>query len=210
MSECLLPRYRVSRQLEDFIKSQAGPHFVCDTGTCMTDLAALERWKEQYGDNRFSTPIPVYPYKEDSPFSCEGDAAYQAWHDRLHAEGEYEFTISGEIRLAGLHMALTKRAGLADSDCMFLYHFIVSRVMYQYWHDGNDPPDRARFISACFQYGCQSAARGDYEMQYADYCSWAGFLSSPLRYARLRRVHSLIATDSTMRLSASSLREAIA
>lgn len=170
MSECHLPPYRASKALEDFIKQQAGPHYVCDEGTCMTDLDALQRWKEQHGDDRFHTPIPVYPCGSDSPFTPEGDAAYQAWHDRLHAEGEYEFNISGELKLAGVHMALAKRGGLADEDVMFLYHFIVTRVMYHYWHDGAEPPDRARFMSACFQYGCRAAARGDHEMQYAEHC----------------------------------------
>lgn len=170
VSSCALPPYRVSAALEAFMLTLAGAHYVCDGGTCMPDLSALVRWKESNGDERFITPIPVYARAADSPFSEVGDYAYQAWHDRLHAEGEYPFDIGGEIRLAGLHMAIAKKGGMRDEDCMFLYHWIVSRVMYHYFHDGRDPPDRARFITACFRYGCASAARGDYEQQYADHC----------------------------------------
>jgi hypothetical protein len=170
MSGCKLQPRMASPGLEAFIISQAGPWYVCDSGTCIPNLESLIRWKETYGENRYMVPIPVYPRAKDSPFTEVADGAYQAWHDRLHAEGEYEFNISGEIRLAGLHMALCKRAGLTDEDCMFLYHFIVTRVMYHYWHDGKDPDNRAEFMDACFRFGCKAAARGDHEMQYSDLC----------------------------------------
>lgn len=159
-----------SPELEQFIIEQAGPWYVCAEGTCMANLESLMRWKEKHGDLRHMVPIPVYPRAADSPFSDIGDGAYQAWHDRLHAEGEYEFNLAGEIELAGLHMALAKLGGLSDEDCMFLYHFIVSRVLYHYYHDGKDPQDRAEFMDACFKYGCHAAARGDHESQYADMC----------------------------------------
>lgn len=169
MSACSLLPYRASKELEDFMETQAGPYYICAEGTCMPDLDALRRWKEKHGDARFDAPIPVYPRSPDSPFSERGDAAYQAWHDRLHAEHEYEFNICGELKLAGHHMALAKRAGLSDEDVMFLYHFIVSRVCYHYYHNSEEPLDRARFISACFLFGCRAAARGDHELQYSDY-----------------------------------------
>lgn len=161
--------YRASKALEDFIISQAGPHFICQDGSCIPDLDSLRRWKERHGDNRFYVPIPVYPRTEDSPFSEQADGAYQAWHDRLHAEYEYEFNICGEFKLASLHMGLCKHAGLPDEDCCMLFHFVATRVMYHYHHNGVDPPDRARFITVCFRDGGRSAARGDYLMQYSDY-----------------------------------------
>lgn len=164
-----LQPYRFGPEIEQFLAAHCGPHFVCNEGTCMPDLNSLVRWKEQHGDDRFSTPIPVYPYSPDSPFSPEGDAAYQAWHDRLHAEHEYAFDMGGEIKLASLQFALAHHAGVPDRDCYALFYFVYARVMYHYWHDGVDPSDRARFITACFVYGCKEAAKGCYEEQYSDY-----------------------------------------
>jgi hypothetical protein len=168
MSGKLVP-YRASEKLESFLLSNCGPYFVCDTGTCMTDLQALKEWKIKHGEERFDTPIPVYPYASDSPFSEQADYAYQAWHDRLHAEGEYEFDMAGEIKLAAYQMALAHHAGLPDSDCWALFFHVYARVLYHYYHDGMDPPHRAEFITACFVYGCRNAALGCYLDQYNDY-----------------------------------------
>lgn len=159
--------YRFGPELEQFLLGQCGPHFVCHEGTCMPDLDHLVRWKEKNGECRFQTPIPVYPYSPDSPFSPEADAAYQAWHDRLHAENEYQFDMGGELRLAALQFALAHHAGVPDGDCWALFYFVYARVMYMYWHGGNEPPNRAVFLTACFTYGCKEAAKGYYEDQNA-------------------------------------------
>jgi hypothetical protein len=163
-----LQPWRASPALESFLLANCGPHFVCNEGTCMPDLESLIAWKQEHGDRCHEVPIPVYPYAEDSPFSPEADAAYQAWHDRLHAQEEYEFDMGGEIKLASYQFALAHHAGLPAEDCWGLFYFVYARVMYHYYHDGNEPPHRAKFVQACFKYGCKAAAMGCYEEQYAN------------------------------------------
>lgn len=163
-----LAPYKASKELEAFLCEHCGPYFVCNEGTCMGDLEALLRWKAEHGEARYQVPIPVYPYSEDSPFSPEADAAYQAWHDRLHAEGEYAFDMAGELELASYQLGLAHHAGLAEEDCWALFYHVYARVLYHYFHNGSDPVNRAEFITACFLYGCQAAARGEHEEQYAN------------------------------------------
>lgn len=166
-----LPKFRASPELEKFLKAKAGPHYVCDDIKCSIEtLEGLQSFKALHGDSFPTAAIPVFPYAEDSPFSRTGDAAYQAYHDRLHAVGGYQFDIAGEYRLACFHYWDAIDAGLSDRDGMTLFHHVACRVLYHYYHDGQDPPCRATFISACFAIGGRRAARGEYLVQYFDYC----------------------------------------
>ncbi len=165
-----LAKYKASKELEAWLLQQAGPHYVCHDGRCVIDsLEGLQNFRALHGDSFAQATLPVFPYKDDSPFSEEADAAYQAYHDRLHAEGGYQFDIAGEYKLACYHYHHAKSDGLCEEDCLVLFHHVASRVMYHYYHDGQDPPCRATFISACFAYGTRIAAKGCHEDQMASY-----------------------------------------
>lgn len=165
-----MKRYKASPELESWLLKVAGPHYVChDVGAQLTTLDALQRFKALHGFNWRSAPIPVYPYADDSPFTPEADAAYQAYHDRCHALYGFQFCIDGEFRLASFHYNHAKRSGLCEEDCLALFYFVAARVAYHYYcGNGNDPPDRAEFLQACFDCGPEAAARGHYLEQYAD------------------------------------------
>lgn len=171
-----LSKYRASKELEEFLKHHAGPHYVCDDSKCHIDtLGGLVEFRALHGDDFKRAILPVFPYKEDSPFSPVGDAAYQAYHDRLHATHGFQFDMGGEYRLACYHYEHARSEGLSHEDGLVLFHNVASRVMYHYYHNGNDPICRATFISACLgccntgPYVCKHSARGDYEIQYAGY-----------------------------------------
>lgn len=169
-----LKKYKASSDLEYFLARNAGPHYVCDSTACHIDtLAGLQDFRALHGDNFTAAPLPVFPYKSDSPFSPRGDACYQAYHDRLHATEGFQFDIAGEYRLACYHYQHARDEGLRHEDALVLFHFVASRVLYHYYHDGEDPPCRATFLSSCMaccndgMSVCVHSARGDYEMQYA-------------------------------------------
>lgn len=164
-----LPRYQASEALEKFLIANAGPHYVCDNEQCyITSLEGLQSFRALHGDDFYHAAIPVYPRASDSPFSVIGDAAYQAYHDRQHALGGYQFDMAGEYRLACAHYTHAKRCGLSEEDALALYYFVCGRVEFMYRHNGEEPPCRATFLTACFRHGRKAAARGDYLLQYAD------------------------------------------
>lgn len=165
-----LEKFKASPELEAWLKKQAGPHYVCDDTHCQIDsLEGLQSFRALHGSYFRNAPIPVYPWRYDSPFTPTGDAAYQAYHDRCHAVGGYQFDMGGEYRLACYHYNHARSTGLGEQDALTLYHHVASRVEFHYHHNGDEPPCRATFLAACFAYGGRKAAKGDYLIPYFDY-----------------------------------------
>lgn len=164
------PAFKASKELEAFVKDRCGAHFVCTAdGKCIDSLEGLQAFKQRHGDSWMHAPIPVYPYREDSIWTPEADAAYQAYHDRMHATGSYAFNLEGETALACDHFKDAVTSGLCCTDALALFHIVRDRVAYMERHNGQEPPHRGEFVTACFRIGPELASTGIYLDQYANH-----------------------------------------
>lgn len=114
--------------LENFIQNMAPLHYACDNAP--NDYKSLKRWERSNLDN--DCPVmPVYNGGCDNTIwsKPEINYAFRAWHDTIHLEHGYDFTVYGEIMTCRQHMQVLRENDLGHF-VDILWCEIVGQVLY--------------------------------------------------------------------------------
>lgn len=146
---------KVSPATEQYILDNCPPYCVRpdapDTYRDLKKVAAEENVIPVFGE----PDKPVF----DSIFSSpEVHYAFRAWHDALHIEHDQNFTLKGEMMMAGIQYAVLRHAGIDITSAQLIYLNTAAQVEYYYATKGQPMENRfvksqERFVTDAFEHG---------------------------------------------------------
>lgn len=112
------------------IKQLAPKHHA--TATAPNSIHALREWGKLHVLNVDS--LSVYDGGSDSTIfgTCAGNYAFRAWHDAIHLENGYGFSLDDECEVAAIHCKELRLMGVSEDDIDLLFADVTGQVLYYY------------------------------------------------------------------------------
>lgn len=136
----LAKAYRLAKDLGfSYIEAENAPNSFEDLKTAF------------YHSKTTKTPFPVFSGASDNTIypSREGNWSFRFWHDIIHAQGGYDFTLQGEIDCSSVQCEqVLQYFGRESLEGKLFIADTIGQSVYAYLHNGEFPQDQLSFVKS--------------------------------------------------------------